>query len=73
MTARVLLKRLKGKMRFCWKPTQIGPSWFCFVGDPCIDVHIDPLLGHRLFNMTAFPKVRIAFSISHSLFFRLNH
>jgi len=57
MTARVLMKKLKGKIRICWKPSQSGASWFCFVGDPCIDVHIDPLLGHRLFNMTAFPKI----------------
>jgi len=54
---KALMRKFHGKVRICWKPSEYGPSWFSFVGEPFADIQVDPLFGNRLFNMTAFPKV----------------
>lgn len=63
-----MIKSLTGKIRICWVPTEYGTSWFSFVGEPSIDLNIEPKIGKSQFDLSGIPQVTrkgfILFTIS---------
>jgi len=55
--AKIIIKSLTGKIRICWVPTEYGTSWFSFVGEPLIDLNIEPKIGKSQFDLSGIPQV----------------
>jgi len=55
--AKILLKSLAGKLRICWVPSELGTSWFSFVGEPSLDLKIEPKIGKSKLDLSGIPQV----------------
>jgi len=58
LSAKVLLKGLNAKIRLCWVPSEYGRSWFSFIGQPVLDVVVEPKIGISQFDIGALPQAK---------------
>lgn len=55
---RILLKSITGKIRICWVSGLHGKSWFSFIGEPRLDLSIDPVLGKSRLSINNLPQAK---------------
>jgi len=58
LSVKVWIKSLKGHVRICWVPSEYGRSWYSFVGQPIINLVVEPKLGVSQFDIRALPIVK---------------
>jgi len=56
ITAKILIKTFNGRIRICFVPSELGRSWFSFVGEPTLNMVIDPLIGENQYAISSIPQ-----------------
>ncbi|EGR32702.1 hypothetical protein IMG5_073520 [Ichthyophthirius multifiliis] len=57
MTIKIQLNEFYSVIRACFVPKSYGKSWFSFIGEPVIQLDIDPIISKK-YHLSKLPQVK---------------
>lgn len=46
LTVKIKVTSINGRLRLCYTPSHLGKSWFAFVGEPIMNIAIEPTISN---------------------------